>query len=59
MSVEKFAQKKRRSDLPVSNIKQNLRSEKLDPTLKPSNLKEITYLTLFYNNPNVHAVFER
>ena len=31
----------------VFNIKQNL-AKKLDPTLKPSNLKEITCLTHFY-----------
>ena len=38
--------KNRRFDLPVFNIKQNL-ARKLDPALKPGNLKEITYLTTF------------
>ena len=38
-----FRAKHRRSDLPVFNIKQNL-AKKLNPTLKPSSLKEITYL---------------
>ena len=42
-----FRAKNRRSDLPVFNIEQNL-ARKLDPTLKPSNLKGIAYLTHFY-----------
>ena len=33
--------------LPVFKIKRNL-GRKLDPSPKPSNLKEITYLTNFY-----------
>ena len=46
---------------PVFNIKQNL-AKKLDPILKSSNLKEITYHTHFQkqNSENyVHAVVER
>ena len=42
-----FRANNRRSDLPVFNIKQNP-ARKLDPTLKPCNLKEITYITHFY-----------
>ena len=42
-----FRAKNRRSDLPVFNIKQDL-AKKLDPTLKRTRLKEITYLTHFY-----------
>ena len=43
----KIRAKNGKSDLPVFNIKQNL-ARKLDPSLKPSNLKEITYPTHFY-----------
>ena len=39
--------KTQRSDLPVLNIEQDV-AKQLDRTLKPSNLKEITYLTHFY-----------
>ena len=46
-SCRNFRERNRRSDLPVFNIKQNL-AKKLDPALKPSHLKEITYLTHFY-----------
>ena len=42
-----FRAKNRRSDLSVFNIKQNL-AKKLDPTLKPSHLKEVMDLTHFY-----------
>ena len=41
-----FRAKNRRSDPPVFHIKQNL-AKQLDPTPKPRNLKEITYLTHF------------
>ena len=43
----KHIAKSRRSDLPYCNIKQDL-ARKLDPTLKPSHLKETTYLTHFH-----------
>ena len=43
----KFCAKNQRPDLPALNIKQNI-AKKLDPTLKSSQLKEITYLTHFY-----------
>ena len=46
-NLGKFRAKSRRSDLPVFNIKQNV-AKKLDPTLKPGNLKELKYLTHFY-----------
>ena len=42
-----FRAKNRRSDLSVFNIKQNL-AKVLDPRLKSSHLKEITYRTHFY-----------
>ena len=42
-----FRAKNRRSDLPVIHITHNL-ARKLDPTLKPCNLKEMTCLTRFY-----------
>ena len=42
-----------RSDLPAFNITQNL-AKKLDPRLKPSNLKEITYLAHFYAQKSKH-----
>ena len=49
MSVEKFAQKNRRSNLTMFNIiRHNLAKKKLDPTLKPSNMKGMTNLTHFY-----------
>ena len=56
----KFRENVRRVDLPAFNVEQNL-ARKLDPTLKPSNLKEISYLTHFYAQMclNVPAVFER
>ena len=41
-----FHAKNRRSDLPVFNIEQNL-ARKLDPRLKPSNLKETAYIFSF------------
>ena len=47
MSVEISAQKIKDLNLPVFNIKQNL-ARKLDPSLKPSNLKELTCLPHFY-----------
>ena len=54
-----FRAKNRRPDLPVFDMKHNL-AKKTDPALKPSHLKEITYLTPFtHTSPNVHAVFQR
>ena len=43
-SKAKLSRNKRRSDLPVFNMKQNL-AKKLEPTLKQSNLKEMAYLS--------------
>ena len=42
-----FRARNRRSDPPVFNSKQNL-ARKLYPTLKPSNLNEMTHLTHFF-----------
>ena len=50
-----FREKNRRSDLPVFNIKQNL-AKKMNPTQKPINFKEITYLVFTHKGPSVHAV---
>ena len=58
MSVEFFAQKL--EDLTcLLHIRQKL-AKKLDPTLKPSNLKEITCLLIStHKSQNGHAFFER
>ena len=53
-----FRAKNRRPDLPLFDIEQNL-ATKLDPTLKPNSLKEITYLIFTHSSLNVHAVCER
>ena len=47
-----FRAKNRKSDLPVSNINQNL-AKKLNPTLTSSILKAMTHLA------HVHAVCEK
>ena len=47
MSVEVCAQKIEDLTCCVFNIKQKNLAKTLDPTLKPSNLKEITYITHF------------
>ena len=49
----------RRSDLPLLNIKWNM-AQKLDPTLKPSNYKQLRKIHMISaQKPNVHAVFKR
>ena len=53
-----FRAKNRRSDLPVFVMKQNL-AKKLDPTLTPCHLKEITHLDHFYAQKSVSTPFSR
>ena len=56
MSVDFFAQKI--EDLTCLCSTLSRLAKKLDPRLKPSNLKELTYLTNFkHKSPYVHAVF--